>query len=281
MLDLLELVKPNNCEIAYIFFDTGLEFHATKQHLCELEKKYDIIINRRRAKVTVAAACRKYGVPFISKDASEFISRLQTHSFDWNDSPDEATTEKYGRCKSALDWYFNSRQASTVTGKSKYGINKYRLLKEFIQSNPPNFDISDKCCNYAKKAVARDFEKECEPDLIVNGMRRAEGGRRIGAIRTCFSPSTGKVPDSYRPIWFWTNEDRLAYKSWRDMRYSDCYEVYGLKRTGCVGCPCNSKAATELALAEPFEPYIVRAAYNIFGVSYDYKQQYIEFKSKK
>jgi 3'-phosphoadenosine 5'-phosphosulfate sulfotransferase (PAPS reductase)/FAD synthetase len=109
IMDLLELVKPEVCELVYVFFDTGLEFDATKRHLDELERKYGVTIERRRAKVTVAEACRKYGVPFISKDVSEMMSRLQRHGFNWRDTPKNATPEKYGRCKSVLDWYFDRR----------------------------------------------------------------------------------------------------------------------------------------------------------------------------
>jgi 3'-phosphoadenosine 5'-phosphosulfate sulfotransferase (PAPS reductase)/FAD synthetase len=279
MLDLLELVKPEGCELAYVFFDTGLEFDATKRHLDELEAKYGISIHRRRAKKTVAAACREYGVPFISKDVSEFMSRLQNHGFDWNDAPEDATPEKYGRCKSALDWYFDRRPPSR-TGKSKHSIAGYRLLKEFIRSAPPDFAISDSCCDYAKKDVAKSFDKEYAPDLVIIGMRRAEGGRRAGVIKTCFSPASGSAPDNYRPIWYLTDEDKAAYKAWRGIRYSDCYEVYGLKRTGCAGCPCNSKAEQELALVRPFEPGLVKAAKNIFGASYEYRRRYALFKSE-
>ena len=110
-------------------------------------------------------------------------------------------------------------------------------------------------------------------------MRKAEGGRRALILQTCFSSATAGKPDSYRPLWYWTDEDKSIYKEWRGIRYSDCYEVYKLTRTECVGCPCNSKAEQELAMVEPFEPQIVHAARNIFGASYDYKRQYVEFKS--
>jgi 3'-phosphoadenosine 5'-phosphosulfate sulfotransferase (PAPS reductase)/FAD synthetase len=276
IMDLLELVKPENCELAYVFFDTGLEFSATKRHLDELERKYGVTVNCRRAKVTVAAACAKYGVPLISKDVSEFMGRLQRHGFDWSDTLESA--EKYGRCKSSLEWYFDRRPPSR-NGKAKFSIAKYSMLRDFIISSPPDFNISDKCCDYAKKAVAKDFEREYHPDLVVTGMRRAEGGRRAGSIQTCFTPSNGSAPDNYRPLWFWSDEDKAVYKEWRGLRYSDCYEVWGLTRTGCVGCPCNSKAERELEIVERYEPQLVKAARRVFGASYDYRRRYGEYKA--
>ncbi|MDR1321188.1 MAG: phosphoadenosine phosphosulfate reductase family protein [Gracilibacteraceae bacterium] len=279
MLDLLELVRPESCEVRYVFFDTGLEYNSTKHHIGDLEAKYGVTIHRRRARKTVIAACHEHGVPFINKDVSEYLSLLQRHDFDWSDRPEDATPEKYGRCKSGLDWYFDRRPLSKA-GKHEYSIVKHKLLKEFIERHPPDFAISDRCCKYAKKNPAKEFYKESKADLSATGMRRAEGGRRAG-IKTCFSLSKDDSPDSYRPIWQWTDEDKAAYKQWRGVRYSDCYEVWGLKRTGCAGCPCNSRAERDLTLVESFEPKIVRAARNIFHASYEYRRRYIAFKTQK
>jgi 3'-phosphoadenosine 5'-phosphosulfate sulfotransferase (PAPS reductase)/FAD synthetase len=277
MIDLLEMVKPADCVITYVFFDTGLEYDASKRQLDYLETKYGITIERLRAKKTVAAACREYGVPFISKDVSAFLSRLQAHNFDWTDSAENATPEKYGKCKSALDWYFDSRAAS-VSGKSLFSIRRYAALRDFISVTPPTFSISDKCCYYAKKRVAYEFNKKYEPDLIVTGMRRAEGGRRAGSIKSCFSQGKNSEPDNYRPIWYWRDEDKVVYKHWRGLRYSDCYEVWGLHRTGCCGCPCNSGAEQELEIVEQYEPLLTKAARAIFSASYAYKLSYRAFK---
>ena len=131
IVDLFELIKPDNCEFQYVFFDTGLEYEATKRHIDVLERKYGISIDRRKPRKSIPVACREYGIPFISKDISEMLNRLQTHGFDWNDTLENATVEKYGRCKSALDWYFNVRPPSK-SGKSKFCINRYKLLREFI-----------------------------------------------------------------------------------------------------------------------------------------------------
>jgi 3'-phosphoadenosine 5'-phosphosulfate sulfotransferase (PAPS reductase)/FAD synthetase len=280
IMDLVELIKPDYCDIRYVFFNTSLEFDATLQHLDYLERKYGITIDRRKPRKTIPIACREYGIPFISKDVSEMLNRLQAHGFDWNDSPENATTEKYGRCKSALDWYFNRRPPSK-NGKSQFCINRYKLLREFIMQNPPDFAISEKCCYYSKKQTSLDFNKEYNPDLSINGMRQSEGGRRAGSIKNCFTARNERNPANYRPLWRWSDSDKATYKAWRGLVYSDCYERYGLSRTGCIGCPANSKAEQELALVEPFEPNVVKAARKIFGATYDYRRRYVEFKKKK
>lgn len=279
MLDLIELVKPKDIcgEIKYTFFNTGLEFDATLRHISDVEQKYAVQIERIKPKKSIPTACREHGIPFICKDASSMLGRLQKHNFDWGDSEDVSTPEKYGRCKSALDWYFNKREPST-NGKSKFNINRFKLLQEFIKENPPPFAISEKCCDYAKKNVAKDFDKVFKPDLKIIGMRQAEGGRRVGSIRNCFTPANDLTIANYRPLWFWTDEDKKIYKEWRGIKYSDCYEVWGFSRTGCVGCPCNSKVLNELEIASQYEPNKVKAAFAVFGESYKYRQAYNDFK---
>jgi 3'-phosphoadenosine 5'-phosphosulfate sulfotransferase (PAPS reductase)/FAD synthetase len=277
---MIELVKPEKeCgEIRYIFFDTGLEFDATLRHINAVEQKYSIHIEKIKPRKSIPAACKGYGIPFISKDVSEMLKRLQRHNFDWNDSPENATPKKYGRCKSALDWYFN-RRAPSANGKSKYNINRYKLLREFIMTNPPTFEISDRCCDFAKKNVANEFDKHFKPDLKINGMRQSEGGRRVGSVRNCFTPAGTNDAANYRPLWFWTDEDKRIYKEWRGIRYSDCYEIWGFNRTGCVGCPCSSKVIQDLQTAEQYEPNKVKAAFSIFGKSYEYREKYNRFKN--
>ena len=52
MLDLISRLELT-CELHYIFFDTGLEYKATHEHLDELEVKYNIIIKRIKARTPI------------------------------------------------------------------------------------------------------------------------------------------------------------------------------------------------------------------------------------
>lgn len=63
------------------------------------------------------------------------------------------------------------------------------------------------------------------------------------------------------------------------IRYSDAYEVYGLTRTGCCGCPISYKAVDDLEKIRPYEPNVVKAAWNIFGKSYEYRAKYNTYKA--
>lgn len=57
--------------------------------------------------------------------------------------------------------------------------------------------------------------------------------------------------------------------------------MYGLTRTGCCGCPISYKAVDDLELIRPYEPNVVKAAWNIFGKSYEYRQKYNKYKADR
>ena len=98
----------------FYFFDTGLEYRATHDHLDFLEKKYGITINRVRAKKSIPTCIREYGAPFWSKFASEMIYRLQKHGFKWEDKPFDELYKEYPKCKTALEWWCNVSTGNTT-----------------------------------------------------------------------------------------------------------------------------------------------------------------------
>lgn len=71
------------------------------------------------------------------------------------------------------------------------------------------------------------------------------------------------------PLWWWTDEEKADFKAKEKIRYSDCYEVYGMKRTGCCGCPFNIDVADDLQIMYEHEPNLYKACLNVFGQSYE------------
>ena len=57
--------------------------------------------------------------------------------------------------------------------------------------------------------------------------------------------------------------------------------MYGLTRTGCCGCPISYKAVEDLEKIRPYEPNVVKAAWNIFGKSYEYRAKYNAYKQQR
>lgn len=81
--------------------------------------------------------------------------RLQSHNFQWEDEPLEVLLKKYPNCKVALQWWCNAYYTAEngVQQMSRFSINRNKWLKEFITQNPPDFPISNKCCEYAKRSL--------------------------------------------------------------------------------------------------------------------------------
>ena len=78
MLDLLERVR-NGRKITYVFFDTGIEYQATKNHLNDLEAQYGIEIVRRRAKKTCAGWVQGiWRAVFVERDFAKNLLLAET-----------------------------------------------------------------------------------------------------------------------------------------------------------------------------------------------------------
>lgn len=279
MLDIISKVDTEH-RVKYVWFDTGVEYQATKSHLGYLQDKYKIKIHKQKAIKPIPLSCTEYGQPFLSKYVSEQIDRLQRHGFQWENESYDILVKRYPYCKSSLKWWTNNYQITTM-GFSRFNINNNYGLREFIIGNPPPFKISNKCCKHAKKAVAHQYAKDNKIDLWITGIRKSEGGIRASAYKDCFTDKNGTQEISqYRPLFWFSNDDKTQYEKLFGIRHSDCYEVYGLTRTGCVGCPYGRSFEQELAVAEQYEPKLYKAVCNIFKDSYDYTRQYREFVRK-
>lgn len=279
MMDLIERVRGDR-PVTYVFFDTGIEYEATKWHLDALEKRYGVRIERRDAVVPVPLGCKRYGLPFLTKRLSQNVCQLQRHNFQWEDEPFEALSERYSKCSSGLKWWCN-QWVREDGGKSSFNIDKFPHLKEFMVAFPPEFRISDRCCQGAKKDTSNLVDVELDAGMKILGLRQSEGGARATGFTSCFTIPEGGGMANYRPLWFWTDADKAEYKEYYGVKYSDCYEVWGFKRTGCAGCPFNSRFEEDLKIMANYEPKLAVAAQNIFGSSYEYTRAYLVYKEKR
>lgn len=282
MLDICIRCDKNK-RVDYVWFDTGLEYQATKEHLKYLEEKYNIKIRKYKAIKPIPTTCKQHGQPFISKNVSEMINRLQRYNFQWEDESLEVLLQKYCKwnekkkdwigCKGALMWWCNANKSI------QFNIDYNKHLKEFIIHNPPQFKISSKCCKYAKKDVLHRLLKEEKYDLNIFGIRKAEGGIRSTSYKSCFDDS--EECDNYRPLFWYLNSDKEDYENGYGITHSKCYSEYGLKRTGCAGCPFGRNMEDELTIIAKYEPKLYKAVNNIFGKSYQYTRAYREYVKYK
>ena len=276
MLDLLIRCGGKD-KTTFVFHNTGLEYEATKRQLRHLEEKYGIKIQINPPVKPIPLCVREHGVPFWSKYVAEMIERLQRHGFQWEDEPLEVLLTKYPRCVSALKWWCNEWKMDNGR-PGRLNIGFYGGLKEFLMTHPPQFKISAKCCYYAKKKPAEKFAKAGDFDMGCYGVRKDEGGLRATAYSSCFSQALAG-PDQYRPLFWFTDEDRAEYDAHYGLTHSDCYS-WGLKRTGCAGCPFGKDFELELALAKKHEPKFHKAMLKVFGESYDYTRRFYEFREQ-
>ena len=231
VVDMVSQLKRKDVE--YVFVNPGLELTATRLHITHLEAKYGINVQRIRPKITIPIACKKYGQPFLNKYVSNMLYRLQRHHFSFTDEPYEVLIKKYPNCKIALDWYCNRHYKG-----SRFVISRNRLLKEFLVNFPPYFEISAMCCVVSKERPLAEWIQKNKIDLDICGVRKAEGGVRAGAYRNCFTYRDDGA-SQYRPIFYFKKQDKDLYNQHYDVKNSVAYEEYGLKRTGCAGCPCS------------------------------------------
>ena len=295
MIDLVERTRETFSlpPIKYAFFNTGLEMKATKEHVKATAEKYGVEIKEYRPKVNIVQASRTYGIPFVSKIMSAGLGEWQkkgiplTIAQEYEQAEDKAAKrkelkERYPKCESVINFLCCCNSEGEPRPNIQLVINSSKYMRDFIGEYPPDFQISAKCCDYCKKHVAHRVQKDY--DMIITGERRDEGGMRSVPRKDntslCFT-ETSDGQYRLRPLYYVSDTDKAWYKEYYGIRYSDAYEVYGLTRTGCCGCPISYKAVEDLEKIRPYEPNVVKAAWNIFGKSYEYRMKYNEYKRKR
>lgn len=288
-----EVLKP----VKYVFFNTGLEMKATKDHVKATAEKYGVEIEECRPKINIVKSTREHGIPFVSKIMSQGLEGWQKKGIplsiadEYAEAEDKAAKrkelkERYPKCESLINFLCCCNSAGEPRPNIQLVINSSKYMLDFIREFPPDFQISAKCCDYCKKQLAHSVQKPY--DMIITGERRDEGGMRSvprseqwnETNTMCFSETAdGKY--RFKPLYYVSDKDKAWYKEYYGIRYSDAYEVYGLTRTGCCGCSISHKAVEDLEKIRPYEPNVVKAAYNLFGKSYEYRRMYNEYKAKR
>ena len=117
LIDLIERTREifDLPPVKYVFFNTGLEMKATKDHVKETAKKYGVEIQECRPKVNIVKAARTYGIPFVSKIMSAGLSEWQKKGVplsiaeEYDNAEDKAAKrkelkERYPNCESVINF---------------------------------------------------------------------------------------------------------------------------------------------------------------------------------
>lgn len=278
--------------VKYVFFNTGLEMQATKKHVAETAEKYGVEIETIKPKKNIVLSTKEYGVPFISKIVSAAMETVQKKELplsikkEYDAAEDKAAKrkelkERYPCSETGINFLCCCNSSGEPRPNIQLVVNSSKYLYDFMCEHPPEFKISAKCCDYCKKQPAHRIQKSYE--MVITGERRDEGGMRSVPKKEtangsmCFS-ETRDGQFRLKPLFWVSDKDKAWYKERYGLRYSDAYEVYGLTRTGCCGCPISYKAVDDLEMIRPYEPNVVKAAWHIFGDSYRYRRKYQKYK---
>lgn len=295
MIDIIERTRETFGlqPIKYVFFNTGLEMKATKDHVKEVSAKYGVEIEEVRPEISIIQSARIHGIPFVSKIMSSGLSEWQKKGIplfiaeEYDQAEDKAAKrkelkERYPKCESVINFLCCCNSAGEPRPNIQLVINSSKYMRDFIGDYPPDFKISAKCCDYCKKNIAHKVQKGY--DMVITGERRDEGGMRSVPRKDCTTMCFTETTNGQyrlRPLYYVSDSDKAWYKEQYNIKYSDAYEVYGLTRTGCCGCPISYKAVEDLEKIRPYEPNVVKAAWNIFGKSYEYRKKYNEYKKNR
>jgi 3'-phosphoadenosine 5'-phosphosulfate sulfotransferase (PAPS reductase)/FAD synthetase len=270
---ILHLLRPYN--IKALFYDTGIEWDATKEHIKYMQSRgYDI--ETIKAHKPVPTSNKQYGHPFLNKRVSDYLQRLQGHDFDFKEHGKLSFPELikiYPTSTTALKWWCNE-----WGDKSRFNISYNPHLKEFLIEHGLPFKVSAKCCDGAKKQPIKGYAKEHKLDLVILGIRKSEKGGRVGAYSSCYIQKSTLSYGIYLPMFLWHDDTKQWYKETHNIQHSKCYTDYNLKRTGCAGCPLGLRFDHELIQLEQHEPRLAKGIQTIFKPTYEWTRKYREYQ---
>ena len=273
---LMFLFKNKGYNIKGLFFNTGIEYNATLEHI-QYMRSLGFTIDIIKAARSVPNGTKKFGLPFINKRVSEMLERMQKHNFDFKNDGNktyEELTNKYLKLVSALKWWCNFYDNGSILN-----IAYNKKLKEFLIEFGLPFRVSGKCCDGAKKDPAKIYAKENKIDLMILGIRKTEGGVRASAYDRCYISAKSKSYSMYFPMFWWNNEIKKKYDEDNNIIHSKCYTEYGLERTGCAGCPFGRSFENELNIINTYEKKLYKGINNIFNYSYEWTKKYNFYKN--
>ena len=250
---LLALIKM--CEEIYtipvggipaVFSNTGIELGVTVDFVRWVKENWYSNVLIVRPEHSFDWVLKNKGKPLKSKLRSEFLKRYRTNR-----------TENVMR---------NLVEGITVSGRN---ARRTKLADKDMHMLHDDFPImpSKDCCSVMKKKPFAKYAKENGIKGYMAGVRMAEGGARElnavgnkfrGKTKICTSISGGYIKKA--PIIDWTDEDVEGFIKKYNVPLSKAYTVYGMDRTGCMGCPYNMHIDKSLEYLYYHEPNRYKAS---------------------
>lgn len=111
------------------------------------------------------------------------------------------------------------------------------------------------------------YNEEHDIKLSLVGIRKVEGGIRATAYKSCVFYGDDVI--KYFPLFHFTNEQMEQIIKMKNIRISDAYTIYKMKRTGCVACPFSKDWEHELNVLKEYEPNKYNFAIKTYSKIYD------------
>lgn len=235
--------------IPAVFSNTGIELGATVDFVHWVRDNWYSNVQIIRPDVSFDWVLKNKGKPLRSKVKAEYIHR-------WNIG---------NRSDSVMQ---NLVDGVTHSGKN---ATRTKLADRDMHFIAPKFNInvSSKCCFFLKKKPFQKYAIKNDIKGYLYGIRMDEGGARSLNVegrlhrdqnaKICTSvDSKGIIKKA--PIIDWSNEDVNDFVERYNVPLSKAYKVYGLDRTGCMGCPFGLQIAKNLEILHTFEPNRYKAS---------------------
>ena len=160
MIDLIERTRKMHglAPVKYVFFNTGLEMKATKDHVKATAEKYGVEIRECRPKKgnDIVSATRRNGQPFVSKIMSSGLEGWQKKKIplsiaeEYEQAEDKPAKrrelkDRYPGCESTINFLCCCNKDGEPRPNIQLVINSSKYMRDFIAEYPPQFKISAKC----------------------------------------------------------------------------------------------------------------------------------------
>ena len=160
MIHLIEETRKtfNLPPIHYVFFNTGIEMKATKNHVKATEEKYGVTIKECspdyhiKGEMNVVNATKKYGIPFVSKIMSSAMETVQKKELpfsikeEYDRAEDKAAKrqelrERYPNAEQGINFLCCCNSAGEPRPNIQLVINSSKYMYDFMVENPPTFRL--------------------------------------------------------------------------------------------------------------------------------------------
>lgn len=232
--------------IKAVFCDTGIEMGATRDFVKWCKENWYPNIEIIRPQKSFKWVLDNRGKPIKSKMKSEHLRRFQS-----------TRNEESLSFTNLIGFDKNGR----TFAKTKIADKDMHLLHN-------RFEIksSSDCCKYLKKKPFEKWQKENGVKGYITGIRMDEGGaRELNALKR--AKNGGKLCTTTKgnyivkmPIIDWTDDDIEEFIQKYNIPLSKAYTDYGLKRTGCMGCPFALDIENNLKVLWEHEPNRYKAS---------------------